>query len=128
MVSVLWVLFLFLCSFQNIFVLIILRGAYGKMLNSKRFVLKRFLNQNSRTYIFSLKKNFNWVYSFSHEVSSHVNSVKKSHEQIRLEIETVNITNFIWELSLLFSDIEEVLHVYQLFFSTITMILFLLWV
>lgn len=56
MVSVLWVLFLFLCSFQNIFVLIILRGAYGKMLNSKRFVLKRFLNQNSRTYIFSLKK------------------------------------------------------------------------
>ena len=57
MVSVLWVLFLFLCSFQNIFVLIILRGAYGKMLNSKRFVLKRFLNQNSRTYIFSLKKN-----------------------------------------------------------------------
>ena len=57
MVSVLWVLFLFLCPFQNIFVLIILHGAYGKMLNSKRFVSKRFLNQNSRTYIFSLKKN-----------------------------------------------------------------------
>ena len=54
MVSVLWVLFLFLCPFQNI--LIILHGAYGKMLNSKRFVSKRFLNQNSRTYIFSLKK------------------------------------------------------------------------
>ena len=52
MVSVLWVLllFLFLCSFQNIFVLIILHGVYGKMLNSKRLVLKRLLNQKQRTH------------------------------------------------------------------------------
>ena len=54
MVFVLWVLSLFLCSFENIFVLIILHGAYGKMLNSKRLVLKTLLNQNSPTYIFSL--------------------------------------------------------------------------
>ena len=81
MVSVLRVFCLFLClySFQNIFALDISYGAYEKILNSKRLVLKRLLNQNSPYLYFFINKNINWVYNFLHEdLSSRWFNLKKS--------------------------------------------------